>query len=235
MRYGKLRFTPGPWPTLAFLPLLVLLLGLGRWQLERADEKRVLHAALAAGAVATPVALPPDGLAHHTRVRLSGRWDPTRQVLLDASTHQGRAGYRVLTPLLRDSDIVLVDRGWLPADADRRVLPDVTLTATRAEPSGLTAGWPAPGLRTGRPAETATTWPRVLVYPTHAELAALYDRPLHPQRVLLDPDQPDGFERARISDGFGPERHQGYALTWFALALTLIIIYLITNLQRHGD
>jgi surfeit locus 1 family protein len=234
MGSGNASFRPGLWPTLAFLPLLALLLGLGRWQLERADEKRALEAGIAVGALASPVVLPPDALPRHTRVSLSGRWDPTRQVLLDAFTHQGQAGYRVLTPLLRDTDIVLVDRGWVPAGADRRVLPDIALEARVVEVTGLTDAWPVPGLRAGDGA-TGTGWPRVLYFPTHAQLAALYDRPLHAQRVLLDADQPDGYERSRGSDGFGPERHQGYALTWFALALTLSIIYVAVNWRPRTE
>ena len=86
MGSGNASFRPGLWPTLAFLPLLALLLGLGRWQLERADEKHALHAGLAAGAAAEPVALPTGALPRHTRVRLTGRWDPTRQVLLRLGT-----------------------------------------------------------------------------------------------------------------------------------------------------
>jgi cytochrome oxidase assembly protein ShyY1 len=30
-------------------------------------------------------------------------------------------------------------------------------------------------------------------------------------------------------------RHLGYAVQWFALALTLFVIYVVTNLRRDAD
>jgi surfeit locus 1 family protein len=54
--------------------------------------------------------------------------------------------------------------------------------------------------------------------------------------VLLDADLPDGYERAwRPSIGFGPERHLGYALQWFALALTGVVAFIAMNLRRTHD
>jgi len=44
--------------------------------------------------------------------------------------------------------------------------------------------------------------------------------------VLLDPAAPDGYRRNWRPSDFGPERHIGYAFQWFALAVTLVILYL---------
>jgi surfeit locus 1 family protein len=50
--------------------------------------------------------------------------------------------------------------------------------------------------------------------------------------VLLDPGEPDGYVRNWSAPGFPPMRHLGYAVQWFALALTLAVIYVVTNLRR---
>jgi surfeit locus 1 family protein len=51
--------------------------------------------------------------------------------------------------------------------------------------------------------------------------------------LLLDPAAPDGFERVwRPSLGFGPERHLGYALQWFALALVAVVAFVALSIQR---
>jgi surfeit locus 1 family protein len=69
-------------------------------------------------------------------------------------------------------------------------------------------------------------------FPTHAQLEDAYGRRLGARVLLLDPDMPDGFERRRQpTSGFGPERHLGYAVQWFALAATLVAIYVGVNLQ----
>jgi surfeit locus 1 family protein len=52
--------------------------------------------------------------------------------------------------------------------------------------------------------------------------------------VLLDADQPDGYVRIWAPPGFPPMRHTAYAVQWFALALALFVIYLVTNFRRTG-
>ena len=53
--------------------------------------------------------------------------------------------------------------------------------------------------------------------------------------VLLDPGEPDGYVRNWSAPGFPPMRHIGYAVQWFALALTLLVIYVVTNLRRNPE
>jgi surfeit locus 1 family protein len=52
--------------------------------------------------------------------------------------------------------------------------------------------------------------------------------------VLLDQTEPFGFERIRQRNEFGPERHVGYAVQWFGLALTVLIIYFVVNFKRRS-
>jgi surfeit locus 1 family protein len=51
--------------------------------------------------------------------------------------------------------------------------------------------------------------------------------------VLLDPAAPNGYERVwRPAMRFGPERHLGYAVQWFALALAALIVFIALSLRR---
>ena len=52
--------------------------------------------------------------------------------------------------------------------------------------------------------------------------------------VLLDAAEPDGYVRNWAPPGFPPMRHIGYAVQWFGLALTLAVIYVVTNFRRAG-
>src|SRR5579872_7462187 len=96
------RFAPGLVPTLLVLPLLLGLVWLGDWQLDRAAEKQALWDAFARGsdaAIALPKpATPPRRYSH---VEVAGRYLSARQFLLDNMVHDGAPGYRVLTPLER--------------------------------------------------------------------------------------------------------------------------------------
>jgi len=53
-----------------------------------------------------------------------------------------------------------------------------------------------------------------------------------PGVLLLDAAEPDGYLRDWRASDFGPERHLGYAFQWFALAVTLVILYLAWSFRK---
>jgi surfeit locus 1 family protein len=233
------RFAPPAWAVLLTAVALAAFVSLGTWQLGRAREKRGLVAEFAAGGRDTVEAngLDLGGLPRYQRVRLRGAYDPSRQVLLDnMPSAAGRPGYRVLTPLRRADGRgwVMVDRGWVPLGASREALPDVAVDAGERELSGVLDVLPEPGLRLGPAAAPgATGWPRLLLFPTEADLESALGLELETRIVLLDADRPDGYERSwRPATGFGPERHLGYALQWFAFAAVAVVIFVALNLRR---
>lgn len=59
--------------------------------------------------------------------------------------------------------------------------------------------------------------------------------PLKPVIILLNPEVGQGYWRdwQPSFGGFGPERHQGYAVQWFALSVALVILYVIAGIRRE--
>jgi cytochrome oxidase assembly protein ShyY1 len=73
----------------------------------------------------------------------------------------------------------------------------------------------------------------VLNFPQQADLERALGEPVEARIVLLDPAQPDGYERAwRPAMQFGPERHYGYAVQWFAFAVVALVIFISLSLRR---
>lgn len=98
---------------------------------------------------------------------------------------------------------------------------------------GLIDELPRPAMRLGEPEPDTGSWPRVLNFPEHVTLKTLYGERLLRPILLLDPGAEDGFERAwEARFGFGPERHVGYAVQWFALGLTLLVIYAVVSFKK---
>jgi len=141
-----------------------------------------------------------------------------------------------LTPLLRtgDSKLLLVDRGWVPLGESRATLPPVPVGSDEREIAGRLDELPAPGVRVGTPGVAGDTgWPRVLNFPRQQDLERVLGAEVEPRIVLLDPGLPDGYERAwRPAMRFGPERHLGYAIQWFALACATLVVFVALSLQR---
>lgn len=238
MRLGRYRFQPSLWPSLAVLLLLPLLLGLGFWQLDRAEQKRAwlvqLKMAAQQDAVNLNVSQPEFEHAAHRHAKASGRYDAAHQVLLDNQVRDRRQGYLVLTPLrLAGSDLaVLVDRGWVPAPPARSQLPPVDIAELAVTVQGVIDKGPSAGLKLGEAAGEAG-WPLRLQYLDYALLAQRLPYSLLPYLIRLDPDQPQGYRRDwQPVTEMGPATHVGYAVQWFGLALALVVIYVVVNTRR---
>jgi len=200
----------------------------GIWQLRRADENSALAAQFAAGTDAVPLTEPPAALTDANRfhrVAVEGAYVPAPQFLLDNMLHEGVAGYHVLT-VMRVADStrrLIVNRGWIAAGSDRRVLPDVGVATGPRTITGRIERLPRPGMRLGRssaaPAAPTTETVAVVEYPTMAELSAKLDQPLFDYQLLLDPAAPGGYARDWLAPGVGPERNWAYAGQWFVFAV----------------
>jgi surfeit locus 1 family protein len=249
LRVGNRAFAPRAWAALLTAAALAACVSLGWWQVGRAREKQAMIASFARG-TQTSVELTGDvgvdDLPRYQHVRTLGHYEPARQVLLDnMPSRDGYPGYRVLTPFVRDGydRLLLVDRGWVPLGASREVLPAVAVDAGHRAVSGRLDQLPVPGVRVGEAAAAGDVrWPRVLNFPRQADVERVLGAPVESRILLLDPAAPDGFERVwRPAMGFGPERHLGYAIQWFALALVAVVIFIALSLERlppdtsHGD
>jgi surfeit locus 1 family protein len=145
------------------------------------------------------------------------------------------AGYEVLTPLkLTGAAVgVLVNRGWVPLVGSRENLPAVAVGGEERSVIGRIRDIPEKGFSLG-PEQARTGWPYRILHVDISRLEGELGYPLLPLVLLLDPAQPDGYARDWQPLTFGPERNVGYAVQWFSLATTLLIIYVAVNLKKTG-
>jgi len=236
-------FRPSLWSVLAAVAGCALTVYLGLWQLHRGDQKKALDRQYAEAAAQPPrqltAATAPAASLAAIRVSVHGAYLADRQLLLDDQVRGSTPGYDVWTPLrLDDGHLLMVNRGWVPAGASRRELPPLPVPAEAQTLDGLGRSLPGPGLRLGGaacdPAHPPAQWPRLVLYPTAADLACFYGEPVLAGELLLAPEAPAGFVREwRVSSvGFPPARHYAYAAQWFAFAATLLVLFIKLNLKR---
>jgi len=227
------RFAPAlHWTLLAALGV-ALFVSLGRWQLHRAEEKRALFAGFAAGSAAA-VMLPENfrPIERYRRVTASGRYDSSRQFLLDNMTRDGVPGFHVLTPLVQyDSRVVLVDRGFVPLTGSRSDLPDLRVGEGQRTVTGRADNLPQAAVTLA--AAAATGWPRIISFPRMPEVAEALSAQVYPQVVLLDADQPEGYLRDWRPPGMAPDRHVAYAVQWFGLAATVLVTWVVLSFKAR--
>lgn len=241
---GKRRFRPQLWPSLTTALALAVLVAMGGWQLERLEWKRGLIAEMTERMAGPAVALPPapvDAAALRYRpIRLEGYFRHDRELFLEARSHRGRAGLHLVTPLvLDDGRVVLVDRGWVPPERRR---PETRPEGQAAGPVSLTAtlrtgGWKGYGfLRPENdPAGNAWVW---MDLPRMAESVGLGGLDAVASGYYLvadDAPNPGGLPIGRAPGVELTNNHLGYAITWYALALVLLVIYLLHQSQPKPE
>lgn len=211
------------WLCLLALVGIGLFLRLGFWQLDRATHKQTVQAALT-NTQNQPFAA---NLPNYTTVQAMGALQPQHAMYLDNQLYNGQPGYHLLVPLQlpEQARYLLVDFGWLSKQATSNAQP--ALANTPQNYTGVLAPLPAPGLRMG-PAVIAQEpgWPAVVNYPTLDEYQALLGKPVFAQILWLGA-APQRLQPNWQAVQFGPEKHWGYAVQWFALALTVLIVTLI--------
>ena len=213
-------------PTIAAAAVVALTASLGAWQLRRADEKAALQALRDAADREAPVHVPVQPLdaagLEGRRVVVTGRFVAERTVFVDNRTHQGVAGFHVLTPVrIAGSALsVLVLRGWVAQDPrDRAHVPEVRTPGGDVHIEGYAQSRLAPSLELARvapPAPGERIWQNVAL-DAYARWSGLALQPLI-VRQAREPAFDDGLVRDWPVAGGDVARHRGYAIQWFSMA-----------------
>lgn len=232
-----IRFRPLLGPTLWFVPALALLIGLGVWQIERLHWKEDLIARVESR-MAAPAASLDDvlvqGLANaewrHVSVR--GTFLNNNEVYLFAPSLAGEPGYHVVTPLIVQGGdyAILVDRGFVPNDLkDPRTRKQIT--DGEAWITGVVRLSQPPGLFTPVPDIASRVWYTKDVGAMAEEAGVTLLAP-----IIIEADGTPGagaYPRGGQTRADFSNNHLQYAITWFALALVLTVVYLLYH-HRQG-
>ncbi len=215
--------------TLAALATIGLTLSLGQWQLRRAAEKMALQSAIesqgsksALDAVALRQTSDPLALVHQP-TRLRGSWVTDATVFLDNRQMNARVGFFVLTPmLLEGGGAVLVQRGWVPRNFEKRTeLPAVHTPQGLVDIAGRIAPPPSKLYEPGT-AATGTIRQNLDMDQFRRETGL----PLMPVTVLQTGVTGDGLQREWPVINVGVDKHYGYAFQWFAIAVLVVALTL---------
>lgn len=222
-------------PTVAALAVIALTVSAGIWQMHRAQYKRALQARYDAQAKAPTVVLPSDPFDTETylyrHVRVTGRFDPAHEILLDNRILDGKPGYQVVTPLklAQGAAYVLVDRGWVVRNLDRTLLPEIRTPLGTVTIEGIAVPPSGKYLELSSNTVEGKVWENL----HFKRMQALLPQRLQPLMVMQLNDNGDGLIRRWARPDVGIEMHLGYAFQWFALAGVTIVIYGVLYAKRR--
>ncbi len=230
----KLRFD---WTIAACILLsFSLLLKLGYWQLDRAQEKRIYNQAMNIKLQAAPVALASivvtDSVAiDYTNVSLHGAFINEKMFVIANQYYRGQPGIEVIIPVQREDidELVLVSRGWLPAplEIDSAFMQGLKvdgapLLSASVHAAGGRSFFTESALRTNR-------WPIRLHHVNIKHLSHLFDKPVFPYLLRLHKDSPAVLQRNHPMKLLNPATNMSYARQWFGMSILLLVVSLLAS------
>ena len=224
------------WPSIWAALGLVLLLGLGTWQVQRLHWKEGLiaerNAALAAAPVALPTTLEAARPLEVHPVRADGEFLNDHELYLNAQSFSGAAGFHIVTSFrLADGTIIFIDRGFVPTDRQARATRAAGEIAGPTTVTGLLRLPEPPGWFTPANEPQKNSWFSIDL-PTMAQAAGVGSA----LPFYIDADKapvPGGWPQGGQTITDLPNDHLQYAITWYALAVALVAIYTRFALRRR--
>ena len=231
---GNRSFRPAILPGVLALAAIALTVSLGNWQMRRAEEKLAFGREADLAARQAVSALPPSPVDAKTyafsRVSARGEFLADSTILLDNKVLRGVVGYQVLTPLkIAGGDMhVLVNRGWVAAGVRRDSLPRIQTPTGTELVEGIAVVPSSHIVELDAKTEEGMVWQN-LVLARYAKWSKLKLQPVVLQQTS---DAADGLARVWDRPDTGADKHRGYAFQWYALAVTVLIAYVVLSFKR---
>ena len=225
-------------PASLIIATLVLLISLGFWQLDRADEKRAIEDQIASAnsgdvELVTSVEFLKDKEYYH--VRLQGSYIGDKQFIYDNQIVDQISGYYVLTPFILKgaSKAVLINRGFIPWSGRRDKLANVDIGEKLTEVK-VQISIPIKRMEL-KVSETTGDFPVLIQALDLDEMSTIAALDFVSVVGLLNPESEDGFVRQWEPYTGSIERHIGYAVQWFLMALVLAFIGIRLALKQRKN
>jgi surfeit locus 1 family protein len=172
----------------------------------------------------------------YKNVAVEGEYLTQYQILLDNQVEGEVAGYHVITPLqLHDRDqVILVDRGWIPALPNHHDVPEVETPTGRQKIEGQV--WlPSQKFYTLKAdTETSEAWQVVWQNMDIKAYAKAVPFKLAPVLLQMSPKNSGGFIRHWVRPDDRIATHLSYAYQWYGFAFATLAIYIVVGFRRGG-
>ena len=223
-------------PTVATAIVLPILMSLGFWQLDRAEQKQQKLDTFKKRVNQSPIVLGEnDNLAKsesdnvmYTNFQATGHFDAERSFLVDNKVHKSQVGFFVITPFIVDQskNVLLVNRGWIKGNRYRSDLPEFGTSTEKRTIKGV--GYvPSKNFFVADNVKIETQkFPVVIQAIDFATIKEAINKNVYPFVLRLDSKDKTGFVREWQIVTSTPEKSESYAAQWFTMALVVVLIYL---------
>ena len=223
-------------PSILILATMAFLASLGFWQLDRADQKRTIEASIQkANTGVVELIINQNELLNkeYYEVRLQGSYIGDKQFIYDNQIIDQASGYYVLTPfvLTGQSNAIMINRGFIPWNGRRDQLDDIAVDSTYREIK-IQVSRPIKRIEL-KTSDISNQFPVLIQAIDFDVIEEISSTSFVDVIGLLDPSSDDGFVRKWEPYTGSIEKHIGYAIQWFLMALVLGIIGIRIGLKQR--
>ena len=223
-------------PSILILATMAFLVSLGFWQLDRADQKRTIEASIQkANTGVVELIVNQNELLNkeYYEVRLQGSYISDKQFIYDNQIVDQASGYYVLTPfvLTGQSNAIMINRGFIPWNGRRDQLDDIAVDSAFREVK-IQVSRPIKRIEL-KASDISNQFPVLIQAIDFDVIEEISSTSFVDVIGLLDPSSDDGFVRKWEPYTGSIEKHIGYAIQWFLMALVLGIIGIGIGLKQR--
>ncbi len=234
----SIQFRPLFWPTLFSLVSFLILISLGTWQvkrlfwkndiisnyLEKFEKNKILY----------EKTFKYDGTQEFRRVLIKGKFLNNKETLIIGKTYEGNAGFHLVTPILTDENkVVLINRGWISEKLKLKKNRPFTIIKEEVIVDGIIRKPQLKGYFVPKNDKVGDFW--FTINPNEIKEARKLDKYDFEENFFIDLIRNKKNKTLPIAALGNPNfrnQHLSYAITWYSLALTLVIIYFIFHIKE---
>ena len=203
---------------------ILVFVALGSWQIIRLNWKNNLISEIESSLKNPPVELSNSNLENYLKIKTSGSIDLEKQIYLYNLNDTGTPGFEVINPILINDTNYLINRGWIPFEKKNsqeiNIFDENDIIGTLKLQGRKNIFKPDNDLeenywfslnREDILKFTGKEFSKYIIY-----LNGNYQSPI-PKKIT-----------ANISNN-----HQKYALTWFSLAISILLLYLYFRKKNY--
>ena len=204
--------------------IILTLLSLGFWQIYRLNWKLELIEQIENSLKNDPVELSNIEKKNYLRIKTSGEIDFDKQIYLYNLNDAGKPGFEVINPIKIGDENYLVNRGWIPFE--KKDLPEINLVDQNQIVGTLMLQTKPSSFKPENDIEK-NYWFTL----NREDILKFTGRNFSDYVIYLNGEYK--IPKPRVITAKISNNHKKYAITWFSMAISILLIYLYFRKKNY--
>ena len=204
--------------------IILTLLSLGFWQIYRLNWKLELIEQIENSLKNNPVELSNIEKKNYLRIKTSGDIDFDKQIYLYNLNDAGKPGFEVINPIKIGDENYLINRGWIPFE--KKDLPEINLVDQNQIVGTLMLQTKPSTFKPENDIEK-NYWFTL----NREDISKFTGRNFSEYVIYLNGDYK--IPKPRVITAKISNNHKKYAITWFSMAISILLIYLYFRKKNY--